>query len=90
MTFPEQPEESDVILAVTDIAGFARAAKPKTSLQTFELLAECYDLVGTIIEAAGGRFIKFIGDASLIVSPAIFRSKRFPLCARSKREQAVC
>ncbi len=70
MTFSEQPEESVMILAVADIAGFVRAAKLKTSLQTFELLAEFYDLVGVIIEAAGGRVIKFIGDASLIVFPS--------------------
>ena len=70
MTLPDPPKESDLILAVTDIAGFARAAKPKPSLQIFELLAEFYDLVGTIIGAAGGRVIKFIGDASLIAFPS--------------------
>ncbi len=90
MTLPDPPKESDLILAVTDIAGFARAAKPKPSLQIFELLAEFYDLVGTIIGAAGGRVIKFIGDASLIAFPSDTPQQAVSALRTLKREQAVC
>jgi adenylate cyclase len=63
--------EQTMLVAFTDIAGFARAAAHLFD-QPAEMLAlmdAYFELVGDIVESAGGRVVKCIGDAALIVFP---------------------
>ena len=66
---PNAPREERWILATTDVEGFAQASKLHPDSQTFRLLEELYELIGSIAEAVGGRVVNFMGDASLIAFP---------------------
>jgi class 3 adenylate cyclase len=61
------PTECELVLAVIDLASFARTAQTMSDRAIFDLLSEFYELVGTTTEAEGGRVVKFMGDAALIV-----------------------
>jgi class 3 adenylate cyclase len=71
MPFDEitQATECRLIAAVADIAGFMRAARGKSNLDTFRMLDEFYHLVEEVVPEAGGKVVKYIGDAALIVFP---------------------
>ena len=61
------PTECELVIAVADLARFSRTARLISDRATFELLDEFYELTGTIVEKAGGKVVKFLGDAALIV-----------------------
>ena len=64
-----QLEERRIVIAVADIAGFMKAARGKSNLDTFRMLDEFYYLVDQVVAKAGGRVVKFMGDAALMVFP---------------------
>lgn len=63
------PTECRMIIALVDIAGSTQAAQTMSSREMFDMLDEFYELVGGIVEDAGGKVVKFMGDAALIVFP---------------------
>ena len=71
MPFEEitQPTECRLVACVADIAGFMRAAKGRSNLDTFRMLDEFYHLAEEVVAEAGGKVVKYIGDAALIVFP---------------------
>jgi len=63
----EAAAEGNLLVAFFDLTLFARYAKTKPSAEIFNLFEEYFELVGGIVESSGGRVVKFIGDAGLIV-----------------------
>jgi adenylate cyclase len=56
-----------MIVALVDVAGFAKACERKSNAEIFRVLEQFYELVGTIVESVGGTVVKFMGDAALLV-----------------------
>ena len=63
------PTESVMVLAVADIAGFARACRGKSDAETFAMLDRFYRLVGKTVPKAGGTVVKLMGDCAFVVFP---------------------
>ncbi len=66
----QTPHEVDLLVSFSDISGFHRATRKYRPEEVFGLLSGYYELFGDIIEGAGGRIIKFIGDSTLFVFSA--------------------
>ena len=67
----ETPIKRELLIAFSDLTGFAAMARKQgDDLGLFGRMSEYFELVGDIIEGAGGQVIKFIGDAVLMVFPA--------------------
>jgi class 3 adenylate cyclase len=64
------PRSVRLIIAVADITGFAKACALRSDRLTFEWLAEFYEFVGDVVGSAGGRVVKFMGDAALNIFTA--------------------
>ncbi len=64
-----EPTDASMVLALADIEGFNKVAQAKSSAETFAMLEEFYELVGKVVVDAGGKVVKFIGDAALVVFP---------------------
>ena len=65
----ETPREMNMLVAFSDLTRFARFANSQPLAELFTMLSEYYELAGDVIESAGGRVVKFIGDAILIAFP---------------------
>jgi class 3 adenylate cyclase len=65
------PQELELVVAYFDLTGFARFCVPRTAAEVFDTLSAYYEFVGEIVEGSGGTVVKFIGDAGLIVYPAV-------------------
>jgi len=63
------PAKRRLVLAVLDIAGFARATQETGSADLFLALDRFYELVAGRVEAAGGLVVKFMGDAAFCCFP---------------------
>jgi class 3 adenylate cyclase len=64
------PQSADFLVAFFDLTGFSRFARGRSDQEVFAVLSEYYELIGDIVEGPGGRVVKFMGDAGLIVFPA--------------------
>jgi adenylate cyclase len=64
-----EPTECRMVVATADIAGFCKACQGKSDLDTFRMLDEFCHLVDGLTTDAGGRVLKFMGDAALMVYP---------------------
>jgi adenylate cyclase len=64
-----EPTDLTVVLALADVTGFALACRNRTDLETFRLLDRLYEMAGAAAEAAGGKLVKPMGDAVLMVFP---------------------
>jgi adenylate cyclase len=64
-----RPTECRMVVAMVDIAGFYQAIRDKSNRQLFSMLDQFYELIGTVIENAGGTVVKFIGDGAFMVFP---------------------
>jgi adenylate cyclase len=65
-----RPTEYSMVLVLADISGFSKTGRALNGRETFDMLNEFYELVGNVVENAGGKVVKFIGDAAFIVFPA--------------------
>jgi adenylate cyclase len=63
------PEQKTLVIALADVAGFAKACQGRSDLETFQMLDRFYGLVGTVVGQAGGTVVKFMGDCALVVFP---------------------
>lgn len=63
------PTECHVVIAVADIARATQIAQVMSNREVFDMLGEYYELIGGIVEGAGGKVVKFMGDAALVVFP---------------------
>jgi len=63
----EGPEELHLLVAFFDLTRFAPYAQGRENVELFNTLADYYVFVGDIVENSGGKVVKFIGDAGLVV-----------------------
>jgi len=60
-------QEMNLLVSFCDLKGFMRFCQGHSDLEISTFLDEFYELVGDIIEEAGGQVLKFLGDAALVV-----------------------
>jgi len=66
----QTPTTLDLLVAFSDLSAFARTVNEQVGHEElFQLMDGYAELVGDIVESGGGRVVKFIGDAALIVFP---------------------
>ena len=65
----DSPVDCTMLIAFCDPTNFAKACENKSSGEIFDMMSRYYELTGDIIEGAGGRIVKFMGDALFIVFP---------------------
>ena len=63
----DAPTERTLLIAFTDVTGFAKEFQNRTNREMFDLMSQFYELIGNEVVASGGTVIKFIGDAALLV-----------------------
>jgi len=63
------PAPMDLLVGFWDLTGYMRYCLKKPDDDVFRLMSEFFDLTGGIINDAGGRFVKAIGDAGLAAFP---------------------
>ena len=63
----DQPCEERLVVAFTQVAGFAKACRSKADDAIVQTLDRYYEIVTGAVDGAGGLVVKFIGDASLVV-----------------------
>ena len=56
----------DALVSFFDLTAFARYARGLEPAALFGTMDAYYELAGDILEAAGGKVVKFIGDAGLV------------------------
>ena len=61
--------EADLLISFFDLTNFVKISGERTAPEMFGMLSEFYELAGKITEAAGGKIVKFIGDAGLAIFP---------------------
>ena len=64
------PQEMDLLVAFFDLTRFTQLSRECSNKKIFEILFDYYEFVGDLVEKSGGKVVKFIGDAGLIVYPA--------------------
>ncbi len=63
----QQHEPVELLICFVDIGGWLRATEQKSRDEVFDLLTGFYEQVVPIAEEYGGRLVKLMGDAALIV-----------------------
>jgi class 3 adenylate cyclase len=61
--------EASFLIVVTDLERFAAESARRSDLEVADAIHQYYALAATTVEGAGGRVIKFLGDACLAVFP---------------------
>ncbi|HSI02355.1 MAG TPA: adenylate/guanylate cyclase domain-containing protein [Reyranella sp.] len=64
------PCEQELLVGFYDLTGYMRFAETREPMSLLELMAGFFTLTGGIVQQAGGRLIKTIGDAGLVAFPA--------------------
>ncbi|PYP58503.1 MAG: hypothetical protein DMD40_05380 [Gemmatimonadetes bacterium] len=62
--------ELSLLVAFTDFTHFAAQAERLDDVEVARVMDAYYEVAGRTVAAAGGRVVKFIGDATLAVFPA--------------------
>ena len=63
------PIDCRLLVAFCDLTNFAKLSRDKPSKDIFDIMSQYFELSGDIVEKAGGKIVKFIGDGILIVFP---------------------
>jgi adenylate cyclase len=58
-----------LLIVFLDLDGYKVVCEQQSDLEVADTIDDYYDRVATAVHAAGGRVVKFIGDAALIVFP---------------------
>jgi adenylate cyclase len=58
-----------LLIVFLDLDGYKVACEQRADLEVADTIDDYYDRVAGAVHTAGGRVVKFIGDASLIVFP---------------------
>jgi adenylate cyclase len=64
------PAEHELLIGFYDLTGYMAFAERSAPLQVMAAMAGYFTFTGRILDAAGGRLIKIIGDAGLAAFPA--------------------
>ena len=63
----QNPQVENFLIAFCDLTGFGKLSRRNDDAAVFAFLSGLYELIGEVIESAGGRVIKFIADTALVV-----------------------
>jgi adenylate cyclase len=66
---PESRIETELLIVFIDLTRFSAESQRVTDVELANVIDEYYAHVGEAVRAAGGRVVKFIGDATLAVFP---------------------
>jgi len=69
------PIKLDLVIALSDLTGFARFSDNTKIEDLFNFMSEYYELAGEIIEKSGGIVIKFIYDSILMAFDGEYTDK---------------
>src|SRR5215467_4201301 len=58
-----------MLIVFLDLDGYKRVCDERADLDVADMIDDYYDRVANAAQAAGGRVVKFIGDAALVVFP---------------------
>lgn len=64
---PSDRAEMRLLISFVDLTRFSAQSRRLSDQEIADVMDEMYRRVGTAIDGAGGRVVKFIGDATLIV-----------------------
>ena len=64
---PPERAEQHLLISFVDLTRFTAETRRRPNLEIATVIDDMYRRIGAAIAAAGGRVVKFIGDASLIV-----------------------
>ena len=67
---PDRFAETELLIAFSDLTAYTVTARRLSPHDVAALMEAFYERTHALIEPAGGRIVKFIGDAALIVFPA--------------------
>jgi class 3 adenylate cyclase len=65
----QQPKTQTMILALTGVWGATKACEARGDAAWFRVLAEYYTMVAMAIHPAEGKFVKGMGDGTLLLFP---------------------
>ena len=82
----DQPVESVLLVSFLDLANYARISRSSTDREVFDLLKDYFHRAGSAIQSAGGKVIKLIGDAMLVVFPGELADEGINCLADLKRD----
>ena len=57
------------LVACSDLSGYAKLYRKFSEEEIFRFLSDYYEFLGEVIAPAGGKVIKFMGDAALMIFP---------------------
>lgn len=57
------------LVACSDLLGYAKFSNSLSEEQIYHFITDYYEFVGDAVSKAGGKVIKFMGDATLILFP---------------------
>ncbi len=63
------PIELTLVMAFADPTNYVKVCEEKSSREIFDMMSEYFELAGDIVEGAGGKIVKFMGDAVFAVFP---------------------
>ncbi|MEQ1912009.1 MAG: adenylate/guanylate cyclase domain-containing protein [Vicinamibacterales bacterium] len=75
-----------VVVLVADLDGFAKLFKTRTDAEMASFLDQYYVVAEDLVDRAGGRIVKFIGDALLAVFPEAEAPAAVSAAAKLRRE----
>ncbi|MBI3892738.1 MAG: adenylate/guanylate cyclase domain-containing protein [Candidatus Wallbacteria bacterium] len=65
----DAPQETQLLIAFADLTLFTRTARTMSDAELAEFCQGFYERIVAPVDRAGGRVVKFMGDAALIVFP---------------------
>jgi catechol 2,3-dioxygenase-like lactoylglutathione lyase family enzyme len=68
---PPEPKGEEQIVALVDVVGFVGLMRGRSDEEMFRMLDCFYRAVEALVEPVGGRSLKYMGDAVLLVFPTV-------------------
>lgn len=74
------PSEQELLIGFYDLRGYMRYAEATEPRHLLDIMSGYFTVTGQIIQEAGGRLIKTLGDAGLVAFPAELADKAVRAC----------
>ena len=82
----DAPTDLTLVMAFADPTNYAKTCEDRSSRQIFDMMSDYFELTGDIVEGAGGRIVKFMGDAIFAVFPGDDPAKAVQALRELKRQ----
>ena len=80
------PSEQELLVGFYDLTGYMRFAEASEPAPLLDIMAGYFALTGRIVQDAGGRLIKTVGDAGLLAFPAEAVDRGVEACREVQRQ----